>query len=65
MLGYKTKYLWSELVKFRRNPLMEYKDQKHVIPIRANLTKSINLVKDKIKADIFKGKRQYPNKQKI
>ena len=51
--------------KFLRKELIEYKDQKQLNPIIINLIKSKKDVKDKIKAAIFKGNKQYPNKQNI
>ena len=61
--GYKTKYLCSELAKFFKNLLTEKSDQKQVSPIKNNFKISFVLIKQKIKEEMFKGNKQYPNKQ--
>ena len=63
--GYKTKYLCSELANFCKNLLIEKSDQKQVSPIKNNFKISFILIMHKINEEIFKGKRQYPNRQNI
>ncbi len=65
MQGYKTKYLCSGFAKFLKKLLAEKSDQKQVKATNKNFKISGGLVKLKIKAEIFKGKRQYPNKHNI
>ena len=65
MQGYKTKYLCSALAKFFKKLLAEKSDQKHVKATNINFTISRVLVKLKIKAEIFKGNKQYPSRQNI
>ena len=65
MQGYKTKYLCSGLPKFFKKLLAEKSDQKQVSPIKNNFKISFVLIKQKIKEEMFKGNKQYPNKQNI